>query len=107
MAKTRLDLQNILENILGRREDNKQNVYFSPPTGYKLVYDCIIYKRSKPWVTHADDRRYLGRECYSITLITTNPDTRIPEKILALPMCTKEREFMSDELYHTVFTLYF
>lgn len=107
MGRTRLDLQRILEDTIGRRSDEKQNVYFAPPTGFKLVYDCIIYKRDTAWTVPADNLRYLGRNRYTVTVISTNPDSNTPDKVWRLPMCSKNREFVSDNLYHTVFTLYY
>jgi len=36
----RLELQEVLESLLGSR-----NVYFQPPLNLKMNYPCIIYKR--------------------------------------------------------------
>jgi len=44
---------------------------------------------------------------YQVTVIDADPDSIIPEKIEALPMCTFDRQFTADNLYHDVFSLYF
>ena len=40
MAKTRLELQSVLEQTLGSR-----NVYFQPPASVKMKYPAIVYER--------------------------------------------------------------
>ena len=43
--KTRMDLQKLLEETIGKRKDGVQNVYFQPPENLKMVYPCIRYSR--------------------------------------------------------------
>lgn len=99
---TRLDLQNKLEEILGSR-----NVYFQPPENLRIKYPCIVYERNNLEDSFADNIPYVTRVRYGITVIDRNPDSDIPLKVKRLPTCVFERQFVSDNLYHNVFNLYF
>lgn len=94
-------LQKTLEAILGSR-----NVYFQPPEGIKLSYPCIIYDEIRGRSLRADDKLYHYRKSYNLILIEKNPDTVIPDKIRELPLCSTDRIFKSDNLYHYTFTIY-
>lgn len=98
----RLDLHEILCNILGSR-----NVYFQPPTGFKMTYDCIVYKRDKIDSRFAGNRPYTHSNRYSVTVISRDPESPVPSKLVELPMCVHDRYFTSDNLHHNVFTLYY
>lgn len=98
----RVDLHEILCAILGSR-----NVYFQPPTGFKMTYDCIVYKREKIESRFANNKPYHHTNRYSVTVIYRDPESHIPGKIAELPMCIHDRYFSSDNLHHDVFTLYY
>ena len=98
----RLDLQTLLETILG-----SNNVYFQPPPGYLMSYPCIIYNRSSIRTKHADNVPYTFINQYTVTVIDANPDSVIPRKIAELPQCVLDRHFTSDNLNHDVFNLLF
>lgn len=100
MARTRLELDQILRKILG-----SNNVYFSPPSHMK--YPCIKYEETRPYRMRADDLLYNKVKCYDVTVIDTNPDTLIKERLEELPMCTFDRSYTSDGLYHWVYTIYY
>jgi hypothetical protein len=100
---TRLELQALLEELLG-----SENVYFQPPENVKLQYPCIVYKRGFIERTeYANDKPYQQRIRYALTIIDKNPDSEIPSKIAALPMCIFERHFTSDNLNHDIYNLYY
>lgn len=96
----RLDLHEMLCDILGSR-----SVYFQPPESVRLVYPAIVYKLSNIRNRFADNRVYIQGDSYAITVITTDPDSDIVRKISKLPQCRYDRDYISDNLYHTVFTL--
>lgn len=98
----RLDLQTLLENILGSR-----NVYFDPPESVKMQYDAIRYSRSKIDNTFANSSVYKQDNRYEVIAIYRNPDSDLPGKLSRLPMCSHDRHYVSDNLHHDVFTLYF
>nr|DAO28731.1 MAG TPA: tail completion protein [Caudoviricetes sp.] len=99
---SRLDLQTILEKILG-----SHNVYFQPPSSVRMQYPAIIYKRKDIEKRHADDGAYRKLPSYEVVLIDKNPDSKVIEKIFDLPYCSYDRHYESDNLNHDVFTLYF
>ena len=96
----RLDLQDIFEEMAS-------NVYFQPPTNIKLLYPCIIYKRDQQSNQHADNLPYRSNVRYLVTVVDRNPDSDLPSKVAALPMCSFSRAYAADNLNHDVFNLYF
>lgn len=100
MSKQRIDLQSLLESILGSR-----NVYFQPPT--KMVYPCIMYERANAFTDKADNINYQTAMRYTLTLIGKVADNQeLVEQIMSIPYCTYERSYKADNLYHDVFNLY-
>lgn len=98
----RLELDALLRGILG-----SVNVYFQPPEGFKMEYDCIVYKREKIDSRFASNLPYSHAKRYSVTYIYRDPDSTIPMEIAKLPMCVHDRYFSNDNLHHDVFTLYY
>ena len=84
-----------------------ENVYFQPPATIRMRYPCIVYEQAVNDVKYADNRVYLLTHRYTLTFISQDPDSDIPDKIASLPMCAMERCFSSDNLYHYVFNIYF
>lgn len=99
---TRSELQTLLESLLG-----SSNVYFQPPSSVRIVYPCIVYERSDIKTTFADNGHYSDEKQYKITVIDEDPDSPIPEKILTLPKCVFDRHYITENLNHDVFTLFF
>lgn len=102
MAKTREELYTILTALLG-----SSNVYYQPPESIKMRYPAIVYSRSNMKNEFADNGIYSRLNAYEITVVERNADSVIPDKLIALPYCKFDRAFVSDNLYHNVFTLYF
>lgn len=99
---SRLELQAKLEELLGSR-----NVYYQPPSSKQMNYDAIVYSRSRIDNTFASDTVYSQANAYTVTVISYKPDSEAMRKVSRLPMCRWERNFVSDRLYHDVFTLYY
>ena len=97
---SRLELQNLLESILGSR-----NVYYQPPESIKIKYPAIIYSHNNIDNNFADDIVYMQNHTYQIIVIDANPDSEIVNKISKLPMCRYNRHYTSDNLNHDVFIL--
>ena len=97
---SRLELQNLLESILGSR-----NVYYQPPESIKIKYPAIIYSRNNIDNNFADDIVYMQNHTYQIIVIDANPDSEIVNKISKLPMCRYNIHYTSDNLNHDVFIL--
>mgnify|MGYP003298287533 FL=1 len=98
----RLELQALLEDVLG-----SENVYFDPPENVKMNYPAIKYSRSKIDNTFAINSVYKQDLRYEVIAIYKDPDSDLPLKISRLPKCKHDRPYVSDNLYHDVFTLYF
>lgn len=98
----RLQLHELLVNVLGSR-----NVYFQPPSTIKMQYPAIIYARKTMNVRYADDIKYNNNVAYTITLIDTNPDSEIVNKINDLPFCKYTQHYTADNLNHDVFELFY
>ena len=72
-----------------------------------MKYPCIVYEVGAGLRTPADNIKYLYDQGYSVTFITKDPDSEIPDKILDLEYCSFERPFKAEGLYHWVFFIYF
>lgn len=99
----RLQLHSILSNILG----SNPHIYFQPPTNIQMKYPCIVYKRDVAVTRFADNEPYRYSKRYQVTIIDMDPDSEIPDKVAALPMCVHSRFFTADNLNHDVFNIYF
>lgn len=98
----RLDLHAKFKAILG-----SDNVYFQPPPDLKLKYPCILYERDYNLLEHGDNGPYKHRRRYKVTVIDRDPDSVIPDQVLALPFCTFDRFFTADNLNHDTYKLFF
>ena len=98
----RLDLQGLLEELLESR-----NVYYQSPESVKMQYPAIRYSKKKIESVHADDSKYLMRDCYELIVISRTPDHPVIEKLILLPYCSFDRHYVVDNLNHDVFTLYY
>ncbi len=102
--KTWNELQEILQGILG----NDGKAYFQPPENTKLKYPCITFERTNALITYADNNPYQVTKRYTVTLITKSADNdKYLDQLLQLPMCTFDRQFITDNLVHDVFNIYF
>ena len=97
----RLDLQPLLESILGSR-----NVYCDPPESVKMQYPAIRYSRKQIENKFANNLVYAQDDCYEVIVIYDDPDSSIPKEISRLPKCSHDRHYVADNLHHDVFTLY-
>lgn len=84
------------------------NVYFQPPASVKMQYDAIRYSLGGKDLKRANDKIYKSINQYEGVIITRDPDTTIPDDILAhFEMCSFGRPYTADNLNHYPFTLYF
>lgn len=98
----RLELQALLITLVG-----STNVYFQPPPSKDIQYPCIVYNRDNSSTDFANNRPYRNKKRYQVTVIDSDPDSAIPDKVEALPLCSFSRAFVSDELNHVVFNLFY
>lgn len=99
---TRLELQSILEEMLGTR-----NVYYQPAENLQMKYPAIRYQKADDIAYHGDNIKYLNRNCYDITVIDNIPDNEVINKILKMPYSSFDRHYTTNNLNHDVIKLYF
>jgi hypothetical protein len=98
----RLKLHEVLCEVLGTR-----SVYYNPPESVRINYPAIVYSRKNIDNYHADNSVYGQMNAYEVTVIDGDPDSEIVGKVSRLPSCRFDRHFVSDNLNHDTFTLYF
>ena len=98
----RLDLQSLLEELMESR-----NVYYKPPESIKMQYPAIRYSKKNIQSVYANNSKYLMRDCYELIVISRNPDDPVIKRLLALPYCSYDRQYIADNLYHDVLTIYY
>ena len=99
---SRVELHEELKSLLGSK-----NVYYQAPDSVKMEYPAIRYSRSDVDVKHANNKPYLHKNEYEITVIDRKPDNAVIDKLLEMPMCTYDRHYTADNLHHDVLTLYY
>lgn len=99
----RIDLHEELCDVLGSR-----NVYFQPPESVKMKYDAIRYALGGKTIARANNKAYRSTNQYEGVVITKDPDTTTPDKLIArFEMCSVGRPYVSDNLHHYPFTIYY
>lgn len=98
----RKQLQQVLENVLG-----SGNVYFQPPSDFRMEYPCIVYEIDSGSLRRAaDDGAYSWFPRYQVTFMHYKPDDEVIEKLIALPLSSFNRHFATSGLNHDVFVIY-
>ena len=98
---SRLDLQSKLEELL-----NSDEVYYKPPKNTMMSYPAIRYSLKDIVLKRADDSSYTKRNRYEVIVIDKKPENLVISKLLDLPYCSYDRQYIADNLYHDVLTLY-
>lgn len=99
---TRLELQTLLENILG-----STNVYYQPPENVRMEFPAIVYSRERLDNTFSNNNVYKVDHGYKLIYIHDDPDDPIVDTINQLPTCRFLTEYVADDLYHDSFIIYF
>lgn len=99
---SRLELHAVLISLLGTSA-----AYFQPPESVSLIYPCVVYRRSDIRIDYANNKPYTMRKEYTLTVITQNPDSILPEEIMMLESARHERAFVVDGLNHTNITIFY
>ena len=99
---SRLELHSKLVELFGSK-----NVYYQPPESIKMEYPAIKYSKSNIRNAYANNTPYIQSTSYQIIVIDSKPDNPVITKLLRLPMCSYDRNYISDNLNHDVLTLYF
>ena len=103
MSQRRNELDRIFREMVG-----PENVYFQPPTGTKIKhYPAIVYELADQNDLHADNHVYRRLYRYTVKYITKDPDDPLRDELDDLPYCSFDRPFVSDNLNHYVYTIYY
>lgn len=98
----RPELHAILCSMLG-----SSHVYFQPLETVRMSYPCIIYRLGRFDIKHADNKAYLGKKCYTVTLVSKDPDFSLVDEMVQFPLCSFDRFYTADNLNHWIFELYY
>ena len=108
MSQRRLELHSVLCNLLECSERGDEcRAYFQPPKSLVMKYPCIRYSREKIDADHADNLPYLLRDRYQLVLMYKDPDSDLPHKVAALPMCSHANHYTADNLHHDIYNIYY
>jgi len=72
-----------------------------------MNYPAIVYQRDDVDTVFAGNLPYRHTKRYEVTVIDRDPDSPIPDRIAALPLSSFNRHFVTENLNHDVYTLYF
>ena len=72
-----------------------------------MAYPAIVYHFDGDETTYANNVPYGRHKRYQVTVISSNPDSKIPDRVAALPLCRHQRFFVTNGMNHNVFALYF
>lgn len=72
-----------------------------------MNYLAIVYSLDDIDPVYANGGVYLSPIKYSVIVIDDDPDTEIVGKVSALPLCRFVRPYVSNNLNHYVFELYY
>lgn len=97
----RLELHNLLVSLCGT------NVYYQTPSNMVMKYPCVKYTISDIQNKHANDSVYKQDTSYTVTVMSKDADDQIVTKISKLVKCSCDRRFVQDNIYHTVFNLFY
>lgn len=99
---SRPELHDELKKVLG-----SDFVYFQPPTSMKMFYPAIKYSLNGINNDFANDDVYNQKRSYEVTVIDEDPDSEIVSRVSKMPTCRFNRHYVSDNLNHTVFTIFY
>jgi hypothetical protein len=103
MARPRIELQAVLTALL----PSGKKAYFQPAENVRMEYPCIVYKRDYADIQYANNAPYRHLKRYQVTVIDSDPDSEIPDKVKELPLTEFQRFFVANQLNHDVYNIYF
>lgn len=106
LSERRSELDKYLRAIVKKR-CGSENVYYQPPANLQMKYPCIWYELNKLRNLHANDQVYRQTVHYTVTVIDTKPDSEMTAAMGELAKASHDRQFISDNLYHDVFSVWY
>lgn len=102
MSDRRLKFHEELVSILGNR-----NVYFQPPESVKINTPGILYVRSNIFNSDANNAIYRSKMGYDVTVIDSDPDSEIVDKLCVYKGSQFVRHYTSSGHNYDVFRIYY
>lgn len=82
------------------------NVYFQPPSNYKMNYPCIVYNRSDLYNQYGNNASYILKQEYSVMLIEKDPDSKVAmDMVKNFEYCKIQQYYEVDNLHHTTLNI--
>ena len=106
LSNKRMALDKYLRSIVKQR-CGSENVYYQPPANLRMKYPCICYELTKIRNRDADDGVYRQTFQDDVTVIDTKPDSEMTAAVSELSKASHDRQFISDNLYHDVFSVWY
>ena len=102
--RPRTEFHEKLESVLGSKR-----VYFQPPEQLEVgPGDRIVYSLTEEPTRKANNNTYIQDRGYSVIFITEDPDSPIIDLIpRRFSHCTFGRPYVSDNLYHYIYTIFY
>jgi hypothetical protein len=96
-------LQEQLQTIMG-----SNRVYYDPPESTAMIYPCIRYSLNKQLFRYANNKKYMNKTAYTITLIDKSSISgeKTCELLNRLDYCSFERTYTADGLHHYIYNIY-
>lgn len=80
--------------------------WYQKPPANKMTYPCFVYKALEPDTTRADNRIYLMMPRYEVLYISQTENDGIWEEMnRRFEHLSIGRKYISDQLFHYVFTI--
>lgn len=99
--KTRLEIQYMLEEVLG-----SSHVYFQAPPNTGMKYPCIVYKFVRFNTEYADNKPYLVTGHWDIHHMYKNPKNDLKEKFLTdVQFSSFDRRIVADGVYNDYYII--
>jgi hypothetical protein len=99
--KTREEIQQILEDILG-----SDHVYFQAPPNTGMKYPAIVYSFERFNRDNADNLPYIVTGRWQITHMYKSLKNDLKERfIFEIPFCSFDRRMKTDGVYNDYYTI--
>ena len=85
-----------------------KSVYFQPPSNIKMNYPCIVYHKTAKFREFGNNKYYIKKQGYQLTVIDRDPDSLIADDLEdEFQYCAISQIFTNDSLHHTTLELYY
>lgn len=98
----RITLHEELVNLLGT-----SHVYYQPPENITMEYPAIVYERYNLNQKYSGNSVYNVRAEYHVTVIDSDPDSIIVDKMSKFRTSKFLRHYKSNGLNHDVFKIFY